>query len=88
MHTALLLLLLPRCRRSLHRCRSLASHAELLELQRGRVLLTDDTTCNGCGRLIGLRVFYRLPSGVVVCSRCSGAVGGLAAVAAMAGSDA
>jgi hypothetical protein len=53
-------------------------------LQAGRVLLTDDTACNGCGRLIGSAVFFRLPSGVVVCSRCSGAVGSLQAAAGAA----
>lgn len=68
--------------RNLQRCRQLSSHAELVELQAVRVLLTDDTACHGCGRLIGSKVFVRLPSGVVMCSRCSGAVGSLAAAQA------
>lgn len=71
--------------RSLHRCRQLAVHAELVQLQSGRVLLTDDSSCHGCGRLIGGKVFVVLPSGVVMCSRCSGAVGNLAAEAAAGG---
>lgn len=60
--------------RNLQRCRRLGGHAELVELQNQRVLVTDDTACNGCGRFIGSKVFYRYPSGVVVCSRCSGAI--------------
>jgi hypothetical protein len=67
--------------RSLHRCRQLAVHAELVQLQDRRVLLTDDSSCHGCGRLIGGKVFVMLPSGVVMCSKCSGAVGNLAAAA-------
>lgn len=45
------------------------------------MLLTDDSSCHGCGRLIGGKVFVVLPSGVVMCSRCSGAAGSLAAAA-------
>eukprot|EP00775_Hariotina_reticulata_P007195 gene7195-7409_t len=46
--------------RNLHRCRQLAVQAELVELQSQRVLLTDDTACNGCNRFIGNKVFYRI----------------------------
>uniref|UniRef100_A0A383VGG5 Uncharacterized protein n=1 Tax=Tetradesmus obliquus TaxID=3088 RepID=A0A383VGG5_TETOB len=72
--------------RSLYRCRRLAAHAELVQLQAQRVFHTEDTACNGCGRLIGSKVFYRYPSGVLVCGRCSGAVA--AAGAGAAGTDA
>jgi hypothetical protein len=61
---------------------SLEARAELSVLRAGRVLLSDDTSCHGCGRLIGGRVFSRLPSGVLVCGRCSGG-----AAAAMAGAQ-
>jgi hypothetical protein len=77
LHCSLLLLLLHVfccCCRSLHRCRRLAAHTDLVQLQAQRVFLSDDTACNGCGRLIGSRVFDRYPSGVLVCGRCSGAV--------------
>eukprot|EP00879_Flechtneria_rotunda_P016169 GHRR01016913.1.p1 GENE.GHRR01016913.1~~GHRR01016913.1.p1 ORF type:complete len:623 (+),score=242.39 GHRR01016913.1:648-2516(+) len=69
--------------RNLQRCRQLASKAELVQLQGARVLLTDDTACHGCGRLIGGKVFYRYPSGVIMCSRCSGTLGGEAVVGRM-----
>jgi hypothetical protein len=71
--------------RNLHRCRHLAVHAELVQLQSNRVMLTDDSRCHGCGRLIGGTVFVVLPSGVVMCSRCSGAAGSLTAEAAAGG---
>jgi hypothetical protein len=64
----------------------LAVHAELVQLQSNRVMLTDDSSCHGCGRLIGEKVFVVLPSGIVMCSRCSGAAGSLAAEAAAGGS--
>jgi hypothetical protein len=41
------------------------------------VVHTDSTACHGCGRLTGNKVFFRLPTGVVMCSRCSGAVASL-----------
>ena len=65
--------------RSLHRFQHLSARAELAELQSARILVTEDTTCQGCGRLLGSKVFQRLPAGVMLCSRCSGLAGAAAA---------
>jgi hypothetical protein len=56
--------------RALHRGQNLAARAERVELEMGRVAVADDTPCRGCHRLLGDRVFWRYPSGVVMCGRC------------------
>jgi len=62
--------------KALTRARHLSVQADRAELQTGRVVVGDDTGCRGCGRLLGGRVLYRYPSGVVLCGRCVGPGGG------------
>ncbi len=58
--------------RALHRARHLAAQAERAECEGARVVVDEGTGCRGCGRLLGGRVIYRYPSGVVLCGRCVG----------------
>ncbi|GFR48494.1 hypothetical protein Agub_g10393, partial [Astrephomene gubernaculifera] len=57
--------------RALHRAQNLALRAELAQLQSSRVVVSDETLCRGCQRPLGSKVFYRYPSGVVLCGRCT-----------------
>lgn len=66
----------PQVVRNLHKSQFLAVKSDRVELQCARVVVADDSICRGCGRLLGNKVFYRYPSGVVLCSRCVGAGGG------------
>ena len=76
-----------RVERALRRARHVALAAERAELlAAGRVVIGDSSACRGCGRLLGGRVVFRLPSGVVLCGRCVGptppeATGAVAAAA-------
>ncbi len=56
--------------RALQRGQNLSLRAEVAELEGARVVVGEDTPCRGCQRLLGDRVFWRYPSGVVMCSRC------------------
>lgn len=56
--------------RALRRAQHLSAQADRAELQQARVLVSDESACRGCGRLLGGRVFFRYPSGVVLCGRC------------------
>ncbi|EFJ47553.1 hypothetical protein VOLCADRAFT_91994 [Volvox carteri f. nagariensis] len=54
--------------RALHRAQNLALRAEVAHLQASRVVLTDESLCPGCQRPLTTQVFYRYPSGVVLCA--------------------
>eukprot|EP00198_Chlamydomonas_reinhardtii_P002350 XP_001691686.1 hypothetical protein CHLREDRAFT_145137 [Chlamydomonas reinhardtii] len=42
-----------------------------LVLQTARVVVAEETVCRGCQRPLGAKVFYRFPTGVVMCARCA-----------------
>ena len=56
--------------RALHRGQNLSLRAEKAQLEMARVAVSEETPCRGCHRLLGDRVFWRYPSGVVMCGRC------------------
>jgi len=56
--------------RGLTRGQNLAARAHLVELSSQHVLVGDDTVCRGCHRLLGDKVFYRYPTGMIMCGRC------------------
>ncbi|GLI64853.1 hypothetical protein VaNZ11_008236, partial [Volvox africanus] len=56
--------------RALHRAQNLALRGELAQLQANRVVVVEETLCRGCQRTLATQVFYRYPSGVVLCARC------------------
>ncbi|GIM01063.1 hypothetical protein Vretimale_5917 [Volvox reticuliferus] len=58
--------------RALHRAQNLALRGELAQLQANRVLVVEETLCRGCQRALATQVFYRYPSGVVLCARWEG----------------
>ncbi len=45
--------------RALHRSQNLGARAERGELQAARVVVTDESTCRGCQRLLGSKIFFR-----------------------------
>lgn len=65
--------------RNLHKSANIAARIAKVEALSERVVVGDETPCRGCGRRIGGRVFYRYPSGAVMCDRCAKAgEGGMA----------
>lgn len=56
--------------RHLSKGQNLTARISKVEALSERIVVTDETSCKGCSRRLGSKVFYRYPSGAVLCDRC------------------
>ncbi|MEW5300203.1 MAG: hypothetical protein WDW36_003149 [Sanguina aurantia] len=56
--------------KSLTRAQNLSVRTERAELLGRSVVIAEDSLCRGCHKPLGDRVFYRYPSGMLLCNSC------------------